>query len=277
MEAQKLRFSVLFSLYKGEKPSFLDEALASVFNQTVHANQVVVVKDGILTSDLEDILAKWKEKKNDQLDILPLKQNVGLATALNAGLQICKHDWVARMDTDDIALRDRFEKQIKFIEDNPSIDVLGSWIMEYDEKMQNKVGLRKVPTNHKEIYRFAKLRCPINHMTVFFRRDAVISHGGYPSVDPKTNIEDYVLWATLLHKGLNFANIPQVLVNARTGKSLLSRRGGLSYQRIENYYLKYLKNMGFLTVYEYYRNLLLRSIVRLAPQKLRGLVYKVIH
>ncbi|WP_375580214.1 glycosyltransferase [Marivirga tractuosa] len=220
-----IKFSVLISLYRGETPSFLDEALESVFNQSTPADQVVVVKDGKLTADLEDILSKWKRKKSNILDILPLEKNVGLATALNAGLTICKYDWIARMDTDDVALKDRFEKQLKFINDNPSVDVLGSWIMEFDEKMEKEIGFRKVPLNHHQIYKFAKLRCPINHMTAVFRKSKVLVHGGYPSIDPKTNIEDYVLWATLLHKGLIFANIPEVLVKARTGKSLLSRRG----------------------------------------------------
>ena len=268
-----MKFSVLISVYKGEDPSYLDDSLTSIHNQTLQADQIVLVKDGPLSNELNLIVGKWRQQLGKKLDIVALKKNLGLARALNAGLKVCNYDWVARMDTDDVALEQRFQIQVDFLENNPQVSVLGSWISEHDEPMEKTIGYRKVPTSHEEILKYSKRRCPINHMTVFFKKEAVLGVGGYPYFDSRTNIEDYVLWALLLNQGFVFRNIPEVLVKARAGNSLLSRRGGRSYMKIEKYYLKKLKEVGFMNRYEYSSNVIIRLLIRLAPRKIRSWFY----
>ncbi len=271
-----MKFSVLISLYDKENPSNLNDALESIYLQTVSANQIVLVKDGPINQDLEKIIGIWQQKFGGLMDVVSLNKNVGLARALNAGIAVCKYDWIARMDTDDVALSQRFEIQVNVLKKNPHISVLGSWISEHDESMGATISTRKVPETHLEILKYSKRRCPINHMTVFFQKKAVMSIGGYPHFDTRTNIEDYVLWAVLLHHGYNFMNIQKVLVKARTGSSLLNRRGGREYIKIEKYYLKKLKEIGFMNTYEYRSNLIMRFMVRLAPSKLRGWIYTLL-
>ena len=106
-------FSVLMSLYMKEKPEYLDRCLESLFEQTIHANEIIIVLDGAISTELTATIEKWKTFL--PLKILPLKENVGLGKALNLGLKICSNDIIIRMDTDDICLENRLETQYNFL------------------------------------------------------------------------------------------------------------------------------------------------------------------
>ena len=107
-------FSVLLSVYHKEKAEFLDEALNSIVCQTLKPDEIIIVEDGPLTNELNNVLDKF-ETENKCVKRVPLKVNSGLGKALNEGLKHCSNDLVARMDTDDIAFPDRFEKQVEFM------------------------------------------------------------------------------------------------------------------------------------------------------------------
>jgi glycosyltransferase involved in cell wall biosynthesis len=125
------KFSVLMSIYYKEAPDNLDQCLESLANQTVPANEIVIVKDGILPAGLEKTLLSWQEKL--PLKIVGYEENKGLAYALNYGLDYCSHELVARMDSDDICLSDRFEKQISFFERNQDTVIVGTNLFEFYE------------------------------------------------------------------------------------------------------------------------------------------------
>lgn len=115
-------FSVLLSLYEQETSTFLDQAIFSIWDsQDLKPSQIVLVQDGPLTAELKAVIIEWKNKLGAILTIVPLEKNVGLAAALNEGLKHCHYELVARMDTDDIAMPTRFEKQIAFMQQNPDI------------------------------------------------------------------------------------------------------------------------------------------------------------
>jgi glycosyltransferase involved in cell wall biosynthesis len=118
------------SIYYKETASNLNQCLESLAGQTVPATEIIIVKDGNLTNELEQILTSWKNKL--PLKIIGYEENRGLAYALNYGLGYCSYDLVARMDTDDIALPERFEKQVKFMTNNPEIAVSSAWVEEID-------------------------------------------------------------------------------------------------------------------------------------------------
>ena len=126
-----MNFSVLMSVYEKETPEYLQAALDSILvNQTIMPTEVVVVEDGPLNDGLYDILEEFR-KKFPCLKTVPLRKNVGLGDALNEGLKHCSYEWVARMDSDDIAVDTRFESQLTFIKHNPDIDLLGGNITEF--------------------------------------------------------------------------------------------------------------------------------------------------
>ena len=216
------QLSVLMSVYKAEKPEYLDLALESIFNQTLKAGKVVLVEDGRLTSELDKVIEKW-QKQEPSLLVLPFKKNRGLAVALNEGLKIIDTEYIARMDTDDISLPTRFEKQIKFLEENKEIDVVGTFISEINENNETIKDIVKYPVNHNECFLFFAKRDPMAHPTVMFRKSFFKKIGSFYDETKRKN-QDTAIW----HKGFlhncYFSNIPEVLLKFRRTSDLLSRR-----------------------------------------------------
>jgi glycosyltransferase involved in cell wall biosynthesis len=269
-------FSVLISVYHKENAASLNDCLESVFKQSLLPTEVVLVKDGPLGDDLEEVIKKFVDKSEPKIKVVPLPENVGMSRALNEGIKNCSYDWIARMDSDDICVFNRFELQFDYLNQNPQVTVCGSCIEEYDEEMKASLAIRKVPEKHEDILKFAQFRSPLNHMTVIYKKEEVLQAGLYPFLDRKTNIEDYVLWCRLLQNGSIFHNIQQNLVLARTGKNMLSKRSGWSYFSIEYRYLKLLSDSGFFTGVNFYANLFIRFFARILPQGMLGFIYRLI-
>lgn len=261
-------FSVLMSVYAKEHPAWLEEALNSVFEQTIPPAQVVLVCDGPLTPELDAVIDKFKDK----LTLVRLQKNGGLGPALNEGLKHCTYDLVARMDTDDIALPDRFEKQLKAFGQDKDLSVLGGAIREIDSETKEEVSFRRLPQSDGEIKQFLKTRCPFNHMTVMFRKSAVLGCGSY---QPFYLMEDYYLWARMAAKGYTFGNLADIVVNARTDKNLFERRGGWKYFKSNKAIACKLLELGLISYPTYIFNLAVRFCVQvLMPNKVRSIFYK---
>jgi len=270
---KSFQFSVLISVYKSEVYSNFNESLLSIYdNQILKPTEIILVKDGPLNSDLDFAIKLWQEKLPEILKVYELEVNSGLATALNFGLIRCTHDIVARMDSDDISLPNRFNEQIEFMYSNPSISVLSSCIEEFDTEMINSIGYRKLPLTHNDIYKFAKRRNPISHPVSVFKKVDVLNVGGYPIFD---KAQDYALWSLMLMKGYRFSNLKQVHLKMRTGNALMNRRG-LRYLKNEYKILKYQKSIGFLNTYEYLFNLFTRTFFRIQPNFIKLFLYKII-
>ena len=132
-----MKFSVLISVYIKEKPEFLKKALDSIYNQTLRPDEIVLVKDGILTRELENVISIERKKfENQNIDFVcvQLQKNMGLGIALQKGLEKCQYEYIARMDSDDIAVEDRFEKQADYMRQNSDLSVVGGYIDEFAAK-----------------------------------------------------------------------------------------------------------------------------------------------
>jgi glycosyltransferase involved in cell wall biosynthesis len=264
-----MKFSVLMSVYGREKPEYLSAALSSVFAQTLKAAQVVLVKDGPLTKELDETIEVFAARY-DTLHVVVLPKNVGLGAALNAGLDSCEHDLVARMDTDDIAEPFRFERQIQQFLNNPKLSLVGSSVAEFENDPCNIERTRVVPTDHAEILRQFGQRCPINHPTVMFRKTAVLNAGGY---NAEFMQEDYYLWGRMLAKGYIFENLDISLVRMRCGAGLYGRRGGIKYAISEvRLQMRFFK-LGLVSYPQFLVNASARFIVRIMSERLRRYVY----
>lgn len=268
-----MKFSVLISIYSKEDPLFLEEALVSIEEQTLPANEIVLVKDGPLTSELDSVIVKHSMHSKIPYKVLALERNVGLGEALNEGMKYCSYGWIARMDGDDIAIADRFETQVSYLGRHKEIDVLGSWISEFENNPNNPTGERKPPNDHHSIIQYAKYRNPMNHMTVMFRKSAIEEVYGYLAMN---GFEDYWLWVRMLQQGYIFANIDESLVYARTGDGMLQRRRGWAYIKDEIYFEKKGWELGFFSFYEMLRNIMIRVFVRLLPSSLLKKVYNAL-
>jgi glycosyltransferase involved in cell wall biosynthesis len=266
----KMSYSILMSIYEKEKPEYFIECLNSIFSQTLKPSEIVIVKDGLIPPDLEHVLLKFTNRYPGIIKVVPLSENKGLGKALDIGLKSCTNEIVARMDTDDICLPDRFEKQIKFLMDNKEVDIVGSWIKEFEDSTEFIVSTRKPPLTHKDIYEFAKKRNPLNHMTVVFRKKSIEDAGGYL---PFLWNEDYYLWVRMLVNGKKFANIPETLVLVRAGSSMITRRGGIKYFIQEMKLQKEFYSLRFINFRRLFLNLIFRGIFRIVPNSLRKVLY----
>ena len=262
-------FTVLLSLYYKEAPQYLRQSLDSIFTQKLLADEVVLVKDGPLTEELNEIIVSYA-CRYPFLKIVSFSKNQGLGKALNEGLKHCSHDIVARMDTDDIAKPERFEKQLAVFKKHPDIDVVGAWIDEFENDISSVRSVRKLPEHQCDILTFAKRRNPINHPVVMFRKSAVLAAGGYQHFPL---FEDYYLWVRMLQNGAKAMNLAQPLLLMRAGQAMYSRRGGLKYLKCVYRFRKYLWKCKFSSFGDFFISVSAQTAVCLLPNRVRIFVY----
>ncbi len=258
----KKNFSVLMSVYYKEKPEYLNQSIESILNQTVKPKEIVIVKDGPLTNELEDVIKKYKVKE------VQLEKNVGLGKALKIGVENCKYELIARMDSDDISVPNRFELELKEFKKNPNLTLVGGQVVEFNELGLGKK--RKVPEDMKSIIKYSKKRNPFNHMTVMFKKKDILNVGNYKHMP---FFEDYYLWILLIKNNYEVLNLSEILAYVRSGEEMTKRRGGIKYIQPtynferEIYRLKYIKLNTFLV------NIFIRGTVSLVPNKVRRKIY----
>ena len=271
-----MKFSVLLSVYGKDDASFFKGALLSVSKeQTVKPAQIVVVEDGPVPADIEHAIEDAiKASPECEFTVIRKPQNAGLAAALNTGLKACKYEWVARMDSDDISLPDRFETQLAYIENHPSVDVIGGSIAEFTNTPGDMQSERHVGLDMKAIRKMAKTRTPMNHVSVMFKKSVVEKAGNYCENFGK--LEDYKLWVDLLGHHAVLANVDDVLVYVRTGNGFITRRSNrreiVDWDMLQSYLL----GLGIINRFEALKNrLYIRTFIYM-PGFLKIFLYKTV-
>lgn len=265
-----MELSVLMSVYSGTHVRDLTACLDSLRAQTTLADEIIMVLDGPLSEDTANYI-------KIAMSSLPIKtvsfsENRGLGHALRHGLLRCSHELVARVDTDDICLPDRFYKQIKYLETNSDIALVGSGLREwYDRRGKASCTVRCGPLQPNSIAIHARRRNPFNHPTVLFRKSAVLASGNYESC---LMFEDYFLWARMIKAGYKLANIPEVLVETQADSEYFRRRGGLKYLRHEVRFTKELAKIEFFSPTKRALFLLERLPFRILPKTMRSFLYQ---
>ncbi|TBL83576.1 glycosyltransferase [Hafnia alvei] len=264
-----MNFTVLLSLYYKERPEFLDECFESIRNQSLKANEIVLVIDGPIGDELDNIVGKWEKKL--QIKVLRLPINVGLGQALNKGIDYCTNEIIIRMDTDDVCCDDRFKKQIEVLKKHEELVLLGGHIEEYDENLQLLLGKRSVPIGYNLIKKKSEFKNPFNHMTVAFKKSRIQQVGGYQH---HAMMEDYNLWLRVIAANYKVDNIDTVLVKARTGSSMLRRRKGIEYIKSEFLLFKLKRKLKAQPLLLGLFVFIMRSITRVLPSALLRICYK---
>jgi glycosyltransferase involved in cell wall biosynthesis len=267
------KFSVVTSVYRNDKPEFVRVALDSMLvEQTLKPSEFVLVRDGSVPVDLERLLFEYEAKYSDVMHIIRLDKNGGLGNALKLGVENATYSLVARMDSDDICLPKRFEKQVAYMAEHQECDIVGGQMTEFIGEPTNVVGKRVVPESNEAIYEYMKSRCALNHVTVMFRKDTILKVGNYQ--DWFWN-EDYYLWVRMMMNKCVFANLSDVLVNVRSGEDQYARRGGMKYFKSEEGIQRLMLDNKLINRYEYSVNVAKRLIVQLLlPNWLRGWVFR---
>lgn len=262
-----LEFTILQAVYKNDNPQFLTECLQSIFESSFLPKEIIIVKDGYISDDLQKVIVYWKEK-------LPIKmvgydKNEGLAFALNYGIQFIKTEYVARMDSDDICYKDRFEKQIKYLMDNPHILILGSGINEFYEQVKGIY--RNIRLFPKEISKYSKKLykgTPLGHPTLILKTDLLKKY--LYNTTTKCN-EDIDLWFRLLKDGYTIYNLQEPLIHYRITDNTFARRGwkkSVNEMKIYYSHLNDINKFSFFNVFIFFR-----FISRLFPKKIIRLMY----
>lgn len=291
--------SCLISVYGKANPAHFRAALQSIYAQTVLPEEMVLIEDGPLTPELDAAIAELDDNpfvveldpsddgptiheklrqarigrgslKHPTLIIGRFAENVLLGRALAAGVHLCTGPYIARMDADDIAYPERFSIQSDFLDAHPDVDVLGAAIEEFNNEGLRRI--KRIPSGD-DLLEYAKYRCPVNHMTVMMRKDAVLKAGNYRHYP---GLEDYELWSRALGCGVGFDNIPEPLVHARVDSNFYDRRGGADYGKRYMDLRRKQRRTGLLTGPEYFKAKVATAVMVYAPSGLRKVIYKII-
>ncbi len=264
------QFSALMCVYGKDDPQWFQAAVESIVNQTVQADEIILVVDGPVPEALNTVITQYEA--HDNIRVVRLEENQGLGNARRAGLKVCANDLIAIMDADDLSVPDRFEKQLALFAEKPDLDIVGGDITEFIGEPDNIIGRRTVPGRDDEIKQYMKTRCAMNHVTVMFKNSSLNKAGGY--IDWYYN-EDYYLWIRMMLAGMKFGNVPDILVNVRVGEEMYQRRGGKKYFQSEAKLQKYMLDNKVIGFWTYLINVTKRLIVQvLLPNKLRGWVFQ---
>lgn len=267
-----LPYSVTMSVYGKEDAEFLEESIKSILNQTHLTNDFVIICDGELSHELYEVLHSAQETHSDIIRVIRLKEHVGTAKAANLAIRLCRNELIGKMDSDDIALPERFEMQVRRIMLHPELDIIGSYIEEFSSDTGEKIAIRKVPLSSAAVLKYARMRMPFNNQTILFRRSAALSCGGYS--DELLRCEDYDFVVRMLMNGAVGGNIPKVLVRYRVTKDNLKRRRNLRNTKafIEVRY-RMLKS-GFSGLLDFIIPCGMQLLLFALPSSLTGVIYK---
>jgi glycosyltransferase involved in cell wall biosynthesis len=260
-----LRISAIGAVYAKERPSYLREALESIVSQKKDLHEIILVIDGEINENLQCIIDEFI----NEIKTVVLKNNLGLANALNAGISKSTGDYILRFDSDDINLPDRVFKLKKYASDNPNIDIIGSWIKEFG--LSNST--RHLPSSNSEIYKMMNLRCPVNHPSVMFKKQVWIKNDGY---DINVFPEDYLFWLKARFNEMTFHNIQESLVLMRTNEDFYLRRRGLNYLFKEVKFLIKAKRSSLLKSKFLILQVLIKIPIRLLPNLIFIMINKKI-
>lgn len=250
------------SVYRGTDAAELAVALQSLTVQTRPADEIVVVLDGPVPDTVLGVLDEFALART-----IPLPENVGLGRALNAGLDTIEADYVARLDSDDAARPERFERQLAYLEAHPDVAALGTAVREFEHLLDDAGPIRSLPANPRN---YAKINSPLNHPSVMFRSRAVKEAGGYRDV---AFMEDYDLWARLLGQGWELANLEEPLTYLRVNQAQFQRRSSAAARRAERTLQRNLVEYGLVSRPRAAANLVVRNLYRALPAGVVTRVY----
>lgn len=264
-------YSVLMSVYYKEKPEFLNQAIESIQSQTLPTDDFVLVCDGPLNKELDAVIAVKQQEMGTSLNVIRLIKNGGLGNALNEGIKHCKHELVARMDSDDIAYPNRCEKQVGVFNTHTEVSICSGIVEEFTIDPNIVDAKRVPPESNTKILEFAKKRNPFNHPCVMYKKSAVEAVGSYQDF---YLLEDYYLWLRMLMSGYQGYNIQEPLLHMRAGSDMYLRRAGWKYAKTQAKLFKFMKNSGFIGKGQYIKSCLIRSGSALAPNWLRKFMFE---
>lgn len=266
-----LQFSVSMCVYHGDHAVFFDEALASVYNQTLQPDEVVLTVDGPVPMEIEEVISKYQQAEN--MKVVRLEKNMGHGIARRTGLAACQYELIAIADADDINVPSRFEKQIECFERNPELSAVSSGCYHFEKSISEVQYEELLPTTDAEIKKMMKTRCPLTQASAILKKTDVEKAGGYLDW---YHAEDYYLWIRMALNGGTFANIGESLLYVRSNESYINRRGGKKYFRSLKKLFRYMFDHQMIGLGTYLYNVVTRYVAQvILTGKARAILRKI--
>lgn len=266
-----MKISVLMSVYRSEKPQYLDNALQSVWDDQVRKpDEIILVQDGPLGDELLQVIDKWQTKLNNVLVLIRNEINIGLTKSLNRGIRVAKGEYIARMDSDDISLPNRFEMQENFLDENPSVYVVGGAIQEFNDE-DGIIGERHFPKDTEEAINYIHKASPFAHPAVMIRK-ALFDEGVMYNEAYRTT-QDLALWFDVLKTKHQVANLDDFVLKFRRDSNVYQRRKNKEDSQLEmKIHLNGIKELfGFSPIKSLYP--IARYTMRLLPNSMINIIY----
>lgn len=268
---QNSKYTVLMSVYYKEKPEYLSLSIESMLNQTVKPDEFIIVKDGPLTTELDEVINNFVTAYPKTFNIIVNETNLGLGPALAKGIENSKNELIARMDSDDYVVSTRCERQLEKFREDPKLGMVGSYEAEFVDDIDNVISIHRVPSENDEIERFMHRRCSVLHPTVMYKKSAVLKSGNYQSV---LLYEDYDLFARMvLEYHIKSYNIPEPLYYIRTSEDFFKRRGGIKYAKTVLKFKWGQYRKGYMSLMDFGISVLGQAFVCVLPNSLRKSFY----
>lgn len=266
-----VNYSVLMSVYHKENPFWLEQAIQSMMDQTIRTDDFVIVCDGPLTPDLNEVIERFERNYPGIFQIIRRNKNYGLGLSLGYGITFCKNELIARMDSDDISKVNRCEIELDMFDKDSSLDIVGCWENEFENDLNTPIAVHKVPSGKENVKSFMRRRCALLHPTVIFKKSSVLKCGNYHDV---RLFEDYDLFMRMIVENkCNGDNVPAALYDMRVNDEFYRRRGGIKYMHTIVKFKKTQYKKGYISFNDYLISCWTQRIVCLMPNKIRKWFY----
>ncbi|MDO5125529.1 MAG: glycosyltransferase [Ruminococcus sp.] len=264
-------YSVLMSVYAGEQPEYLRLSIQSMIDQTFRTNDFILVCDGELTDELNEVVSEYEKEYSEIFHVVRLEKNVGTGQCANIGIEKCRNEYIVKMDSDDVALPERCEKQIRLLYSNPALDMCGAFIREFDTDTNEIIAIKKTPKTNDEIHKYARRRNPFNNQTLVFKKSVAKRIGGYTTVK---RCEDYDFVVRMLDSGAKGENIQEVLVDYRVSKSNYERRQNWANTKSFVSVRWKIFRMGYSNIIDFLVPCAAQMLIFILPKSFTGKIYK---
>ena len=260
---------VIMSVYKNDALSALQEALESLYVQTLKAD-IFIQLDGRVSREVENFLDEALQSGKIKY-LGKREENRGLAHSLNELLQVVlsEYTYIVRMDADDISVPDRIEKQVNFLEKHSDIQAVGGWIEEFNVNTGERQTIR-YGEFHEELKRNLIKRNPLAHVTICFRNTFFDTISSY---NTSMLNEDFDLWIRAFKKDVTLHCLPEVLVKVRTSNDFFARRKNIQRAK-EVMFLKLDASNHFGFGLKGYFYAVAHFVLFLSPGWLKRILYK---
>lgn len=208
--------SVLMPCYNVE--DYVEESLNSILTQTYRNMEIVVIND--CSKDRTGEILERMAKADSRIRLIHNEENLKLIKTLNKGIAICNGEYIARMDSDDIALPTRIEKEVDFLERNKDHDIVSTLFYAFRSENPGRKDLHTSPLHDDELRAYMLFKSGICHPAVMIRK-RVFTELGLSFGAEYLHVEDYALWSEAIYK-TKIANVNEALLLYRVHKNQVS-------------------------------------------------------